>query len=380
MNKNSIRKMLMLLACIVTIALSGMSASAAVYRTTTAKINLRSSAGSTSSSTIIGTIPKGATIQLIGKSTKYSNWFYVEYDGKQGFVEGTNLKSTSSSSSDDSESSSSGSSYTRYVTVNLNLRSSAKITSSNIITTLAKGTKVTVLGKSGDSWYYVQTPSGQKGYVAAGYFTTSSSSSSSSSGTTKTTTVAVNLRSSAKVTDGNIILTVPAGRTVTVLSSSGNWYKVRYNGKTGYMKSGYFTDETTSSSYVTEKTSANLRLRSTTSTSSSSNIITTIPKGASVKVYKEVAGGWYYVSYGSKKGYVKAGYFASDSSSSSSSGRSGKTTANVRLRSSTSTSSSSNIILVIPSGRTVTILGTSGNWYKVRYNGQTGYVSSDYVS
>ena len=377
MDRHSIRKALMLLACIVTIALSGMSASAAVYRTTTAKINLRSSAGSTSSSTVIGTIPKGATIQLIGKSTKYSNWFYVEYNGKQGFVEGTYLTSGSSSSGDDEESSS-GSSYTRYVTVNLHLRSSAKITSSNIITTLAKGTKVTVLGKSGDNWYYVETSSGRKGYVAAGYL--SSSSSSPSSGTNKTTAVAVNLRSSAKVADGNIILTVPAGRTVTVLSSTGNWYKVRYNGRTGYMKSGYFTDETSSSSYVTEKTSANLRLRSTTSTSSSSNIITTIPKGASVKVYKEVSGGWYYVAYGSRKGYVKAGYFASDSGTSSSSGTSGKTTANVRLRSSRSTSSSSNIILVIPSGRTVTILGESGGWYKVRYNGQTGYVSSDYVS
>lgn len=377
MDRHSIRKALMLLACIVTIALSGMSASAAVYRTTTAKINLRSSAGSTSSSTVIGTIPKGATIQLIGKSTKYSNWFYVEYNGKQGFVEGTYLTSGSSSSGDDEESSS-GSSYTRYVTVNLHLRSSAKITSSNIITTLAKGTKVTVLGKSGDNWYYVETSSGRKGYVAAGYL--SSSSSSSSSGTNKTTAVAVNLRSSAKVADGNIILTVPAGRTVTVLGSTGNWYKVRYNGRTGYMKSGYFTDETSSSSYVTEKTSANLRLRSTTSTSSSSNIITTIPKGASVKVYKEVSGGWYYVAYGSRKGYVKSGYFASDSGTSSSSGTSGKTTANVRLRSSRSTSSSSNIILVIPSGRTVTILGESGGWYKVRYNGQTGYVSSDYVS
>ena len=377
MDRHSIRKALMLLACIVTIALSGMSASAAVYRTTTAKINLRSSAGSTSSSTVIGTIPKGATIQLIGKSTKYSNWFYVEYNGKQGFVEGTYLTSGSSSSGDDEESSS-GSSYTRYVTVNLHLRSSAKITSSNIITTLAKGTKVTVLGKSGDNWYYVETSSGRKGYVAAGYL--SSSSSSSSSGTNKTTAVAVNLRSSAKVANGNIILTVPAGRTVTVVGSTGNWYKVRYNGRTGYMKSGYFTDETSSSSYVTEKTSANLRLRSTTSTSSSSNIITTIPKGASVKVYKEVSGGWYYVAYGSRKGYVKAGYFASDSGTSSSSGTSGKTTANVRLRSSRSTSSSSNIILVIPSGRTVTILGESGGWYKVRYNGQTGYVSSDYVS
>ena len=189
------------------------------------------------------------------------------------------------------------------------------------------------------------------------------------------------MRSSAKVKNGNIILTVPAGKKVKVLGSTGNWYQVSYNGRTGYMKSGYFKDESTSSSYVTEKTSVNLRMRSSKSTSSSSNIITTIPKGTTIKVYQE-SNGWYYVAYGSRKGYVKSGYFVSDSSSPSvsSSETSGRTTANVRLRSSRSTSSSSNIILVIPKGRTVTILSESGSWYKVRYNGQTGYVSSDYVS
>lgn len=55
------------------------------------------------------------------------------------------------------------------------------------------------------------------------------------------------------------------------------------------------------------------------------------------------------------------------------------TTANVRLRSSKSTSSSANIIVVIPSGKKVTVLSKSGSWCKVRYNGQTGYVSDDYL-
>ncbi|MBQ7131329.1 MAG: SH3 domain-containing protein [Oscillospiraceae bacterium] len=37
------------------------------------------------------------------------------------------------------------------------------------------------------------------------------------------------------------------------------------------------------------------------------------------------------------------------------------------------------IIGSIPNGSTVDILGSSGNWYVVRYNGQTGYASSDYI-
>ena len=55
------------------------------------------------------------------------------------------------------------------------------------------------------------------------------------------------------------------------------------------------------------------------------------------------------------------------------------TTANVRLRSSKSTSSSANIIVVIPSGKKVTVLSKSGSWCRVRYNGQSGYVSDDYL-
>ncbi|MCT4784155.1 MULTISPECIES: N-acetylmuramoyl-L-alanine amidase [Exiguobacterium] len=53
------------------------------------------------------------------------------------------------------------------------------------------------------------------------------------------------------------------------------------------------------------------------------------------------------------------------------------TTANLNLRKSASTSGT--ILLTIPSGRSVTYLGTYGSWYKVSYGGQTGYVSSQYV-
>lgn len=60
---------------------------AAIYRITNDEVTVRSAAGSTSPSTIVFTIPKGATVTLIGKSTKYTDWFYIEYEGKQGFAE-----------------------------------------------------------------------------------------------------------------------------------------------------------------------------------------------------------------------------------------------------------------------------------------------------
>ncbi len=41
---------------------------------------------------------------------------------------------------------------------------------------------------------------------------------------------------------------------------------------------------------------------------------------------------------------------------------------------------SSRIIAAIPNGATVTIYGTTGNWYVVSWNGQTGYVYSDFVT
>ena len=90
--QNIFKKAFLIIVCIIGIMISGMTVSAAVYRTTTSRINLRSKAGTLSSDTIICTIPKGAKLQLIGKSTKYSNWYYTEYKGKTGFVEGTYLR------------------------------------------------------------------------------------------------------------------------------------------------------------------------------------------------------------------------------------------------------------------------------------------------
>ncbi|MDO5701875.1 MAG: SH3 domain-containing protein, partial [Lachnospiraceae bacterium] len=162
---------------------------------------------------------------------------------------------------------------------------------------------------------------------------------------------------------------------VTLKSTSGNWCAVSYKGKSGYVKKGYFTSDTTET-YVLEKTAYNVKIRSSRSTTAD-NIVTIVSKGNTVHVYKEMTGGWYYVTYGSYKGFMKAGYFESDKTSTTPS-TTKTTTANVNMR--TGASKSYSVITVIPSGTKVTVLSTSNGWSKVTYNGNTGYVSSQYLA
>ena len=53
------------------------------------------------------------------------------------------------------------------------------------------------------------------------------------------------------------------------------------------------------------------------------------------------------------------------------------TGSNVRMRRESNTSSDA--LQLVGKGMEVEILGEENGWYKVRYNGLTGYISSDYV-
>ncbi|MEE3420967.1 MAG: SH3 domain-containing protein [Lachnospiraceae bacterium] len=59
--------------------------------------------------------------------------------------------------------------------------------------------------------------------------------------------------------------------------------------------------------------------------------------------------------------------------------RTGTLNTGVNLRSSASNENNDNIINTIEEGETVTILGSDNGWYHVEYDGQEGYVKSEYV-
>lgn len=190
---------------------------------------------------------------------------------------------------------------------------------------------------------------------------------------TAKTTMNLNLRSSMTTKEDNVLVVIPKGKIVDVLSGlEDGWYKVMYKTTTGYVSGKYLAKNTDK---VT--TTANLRLRSSMKTSTTDNILLVIPKGKSAPVISRYTNGWYKIKYKSKTGYVDGTYLDDPRLKKTSQ----KVTAvRVNLRSSRSTENNENIITVIPKGAKVTVVSTlDGGWTKITYNKKTGYVKSVYL-
>ena len=343
---------------------------------TTENLNLRVEAST--SSKIITTIPKGKTIEIVEKLN--SGWYKVNYNGKTGYVSSSYVSINGSTENKPSIVTEKG-----VTTENLNLRVEAS-TSSKIITTIPKGKTIEIVEKLNSGWYKVNY-NGKTGYVSSSYVSINGSTENKPSIVTEkgVTTANLNLRVEAS-TSSKIITTIPKGKTIEIVEKlNSGWYKVNYNGKTGYVSSSYVSINGSTEnkpSIVTEKgvTTANLNLRVEASTSS--KIITTIPKGKTIEIVEKLNSGWYKVNYNGKTGYVSSSYVSINGSTENKPSivtEKGVTTANLNLRVEASTSSK--IITTIPKGQTIEIVEKlNSGWYKVNYNGKTGYVSSSYVS
>ncbi|MDO4173371.1 MAG: SH3 domain-containing protein [Eubacteriales bacterium] len=135
-----------------------------------------------------------------------------------------------------------------------------------------------------------------------------------------TANTSVNVRSGA----GNnypVVTCVSKGQSVTVNGSSGNWTKVTANGKSGYIYNKYLSNG--SSSNPSSGTSSTPSTTSTSSTTVYSTLSLNVRSGPGTK-------------YG--------------------------------------------VVTTMSKGQSATKVGVSGNWYQVKVNGKTGYVSSKYVT
>ena len=125
----------------------------------------------------------------------------------------------------------------------LNVRKSAS-TGSVVLTTLQKGSYVTLISTSGN-WYYVEYADGRYGYCHKDYIKLDSGKTA----TVKTNSTSLNVRSGAGA-NYSIKDSIPKGEIVIILSTSNGWSKILYNGtKTGYVSSSYLSTGTTSVNY-----------------------------------------------------------------------------------------------------------------------------------
>jgi uncharacterized protein YgiM (DUF1202 family) len=125
----------------------------------------------------------------------------------------------------------------------LNVRSSES-TSSAVISSLKKNTYVTLMSIDGN-WWHVEYEKGRFGYCHKDYITEKSS---------QTAQVAINsgylnVRNGTFLSN-SVIARLYKNETVIILSSTGDWSRILFNGtKTGYVKSDYLRLNSSDSGY-----------------------------------------------------------------------------------------------------------------------------------
>lgn len=199
----------------------------------------------------------------------------------------------------------------------------------------------------------------------------------------------LNLRQ-APSTASKVLTKAAKGAKLSVVGQSADWYKVNYQGSTAWVASDYVTirKETTATTASTATVNGStLNVRKTPDTSAA--VVMKLLQGAAVSVVTK-SGNWYQISYEGKTGWVSAEYLSFTTSSSKATAsspavqvKSGSTGVisgeKVNLRSSASTDAK--VLETLTKGKQVSLLGTSGDWYKVKSSsGKTGWILKGLVT
>lgn len=214
------------------------------------------------------------------------------------------------------------------------------------------------------------------------------------------------------------------GEKVDILDESGSWYKVNYNGTMGWCSSQFLSNPTVISQssqskaveenkpvYENKKVEMNKTVTSTVKTayikangglwlhsskdSYASSRISIMNKGSKVRVLEE-SGSWFKVDHNGNIGWCSSEFLTTPvtsqgntvevskivkSNTSEASLREGHIKANGGLwLHSSKDSSTSSRLTVMGNRHKVEILEESGDWVKVRYNGNTGWCAKKFIA
>lgn len=210
-------------------------------------------------------------------------------------------------------------------------------------------------------------------------------------------TSTLRIRESAS-TSSSVLGTMMNGSTFDIISKSGSWYQIKYNGITGYVHGDYVKEIAASSAISTKgkvyNVSTNLRVRSGASTSST--ILGYLTNNTEVNIVGS-EGEWYKIQYNSGYGYVSKEYITANGNStnnteSNNTGNTGSSETEINktgyvynvssggLRVRKEASTSSTVLGTVYSGNSVNIVGETGSWYKIKYNSSYAYVHKDYIT
>lgn len=259
-------------------------------------------------------------------------------------------------------------------------------TDSEEIGVLNQGDTLEILDSSNDTWYQVSYTDSDgeqlSGYVSRDLVTigtTAGNAAVNSAGVTRTATLTeggVNLRNEAS-TDSSVLTQIDAGSVVTILDDSlEGWIQVGYSdgtsNYTGYISSDYLYVNPMAIG-VTTRAAVILREQA----DSNSNILALLQANTTLDIMDSI-GNWYQVTNGTLTGYVEKKLLSTENDSQCI-GYGTVSADSLSLRSEASTEAG--VLTSLPSGATFQITADNGDgWYGAVFNGQSGYVSADYVS
>ncbi|MDK0862897.1 SH3 domain-containing protein [Clostridium perfringens] len=377
--------------------------------------------GADSSHEIITSIPSGARVNIIDKVS--DNWYKVGYKDFVGYVQSKHIRVLGDNLNQDN---------VGLISANqLNVRTSPN-ENGQVIGTLHKNDKISVLDKSIDGWYKIDF-NGRRAYVSSKYVNLISYKNNEVKkevkkepieGTGKVNiTTALNVRQAA-TSNSRIVGSLKGGEKVNIISESNGFYKIEFNNSYGYVYCKYISkygknenvqavkqEEVKKEAKVAPKAtpvvlaarslnktgivnvSSSLNVRSGASTSS--KVIGSLSGNSKVTIVGE-EGAFYKIEYKGSHGYVAKEYIKDVTGSNNNSNQGTTTTpekpstpettkktgivnvsSSLNVRSGASTSSK--VIGSLSGNSKVTIVGEEGEFYKIEYKGSHGYVAKEYI-
>lgn len=126
--------------------------------------------------------------------------------------------------------------------------------------------------------------------------------------------------------------------------------------------------------YVTTTTTVNVR----SSDSEQADKLGKVSGGTKLQVLEQRPNGWTKVDYEGKEGYIKT-EFLQLAESAAGTETIGTVTATTNINVRASASETADRLGVLSGGDSAELVDTEGDWSKIKYNGQIGYVKSEYV-
>ncbi|MDM5196196.1 SH3 domain-containing protein [Bacillus hominis] len=298
-------------------------------------------------------------------------------------------------------SASNNSSYTVNADV-LHVRAGSS-TSHDIISRVYNGQSLNVIGEE-NGWFKINH-NGQTGYVSGEFVSKNGATNNnvSTGGNNKVTANVLRVRT-APNTSSAISGRVYEGQTLNVIGQENGWVKIKHNGQVGYVSGEFVSGVSSNGGSTNNNDQINVQpasgnytvnvssLRVRTGPSTSHPTIGSVKKGQVVQVVGEVQD-WFKINYAGQTAYLSKDYVTKGGSNENvTQGNNQEQNNNVTvqtggtyvvnatsLRVRTGPATYHSVIGGVLNGTTLNVVGSEGSWFKVNYQGKTGYVSSEFM-